>query len=73
MDNSEKKVVSFFLTGDTMDKLDAVCASQRRNRSLQIAFMVDEEFARLFPQLISLVDAMAAEAEAVEKPTAPRG
>jgi hypothetical protein len=50
MDSPEKKVISFFLDEETMSKLDALRAAPRRSRSSQIAFMVDEMYARQFPQ-----------------------
>lgn len=48
--SDQKKVVSFFLDNETMAKLDAIAECQRRNRSTQVAFLIDGEYARLFGQ-----------------------
>lgn len=58
MDEITKRVFSFYLDLDTVTKLDALAAAQRRNRSTQIAFMIDEAFARLFPTPIGAVDSL---------------
>lgn len=66
MDELEKKVVSFFLAADSMNKLDKIREKQRRNRSLQIAFLIDEAFAVMFP---NNGDAPAASYEDIEEPS----
>lgn len=47
MDNEEKKNFMFYLGINTMDRLDQVAKAQRRNRSTQIAYLVDQAYASL--------------------------
>jgi predicted transcriptional regulator len=42
MEQPQKKVISFYLDDDTIAKLDQLAKAQRRNRSTQIAFLIDE-------------------------------
>lgn len=49
MENPTKKVFSFYLDDGTMNKLDAIATAQRRNRSTQIAFLIDEAYINIKP------------------------
>jgi hypothetical protein len=53
MENQPKKVISFYLEDVTLEKLDAIAIAQRRNRSTQIAFLVDEAYRASFPQIVA--------------------
>lgn len=46
METPPKRVISFYLDEGTMNKLDAMAIPARRNRSSQIAFLIDEAFEK---------------------------
>lgn len=48
-EEQQKRVVSLYLDDDVTNHLDEMATIQRRNRSLQVAFLVDEAYRRMYP------------------------
>ncbi len=63
MNEKAKRIYTMYVTPETIDKLDALAKDQKRNRSLQIAFLIEQAHRQMVEA--NLVHKLAEEVNAL--------